>query len=1545
MLHLMKLEDRIVLDGAAVGEAIDHALDHDAVQADAQADASFAPEDSHDATPFADAAAGAAALLADPEVQADPVDVVLISDNLSDVETLKDAVDPDAEVIVYDADGATAEDVMGRVAALSEGLGRPIESVTILSHGGEGTFHLGKDAISAETLADHSAAWETLDSVLAEGGRINLFGCNVSGGEDGGQNFLDALADATGAEVFASDDVTGHGGDWDLEAASGDGDSPAMTALDVDALDVYSHTLQNVSYTEDGDPVAIDPTVTITTTTSSYLESATVTLTGIEDGGAEQLDIDLLDTSINLEVVNQGDDTIVIELSGTEVVGNYERVLRTLTYENTSDDPTEGARNIQIETTELGGANGDAFSHLISVSAVNDAPTIIVRPNEQAYELGGEPTYISPNVFIDDPEENYSRLDISVTDADAYDTLQIIPKAGSGLELNGNDIVYNDVVIGNFIGDSSGATIAISFNATAVQTDAVRAIVDSVAYSNDSNVLPDSLLTNVEFTLEDSSGITDQDQVAISLTKPNVAPENLYNGDGNGFPTDPLVVNEDEMFVFSTANGNAISISDPDAPADADLQVTLTVTNGVLDAVDGTGADIDHDATNSVIITGTMGQINAALNGLTYRTKETDWSGADNLTIETSDLGNLGTDGIELTDTDIIDIDVQPINDPPSLSVRDPYVTNVNTPIVFDDVYGTQITIEDVDAGNASIEVNLGVVAGSLSLSEENVQLLDDVVGNGTNELTLTGSLEDINSALNGMVYRPPADEAVTDSLTVEVDDQGNTGLEPTVQPPTKQVIDIRVLEIASEPLQYFEGEGPLFINPDLEIDSFNIDGLESYMVSAQIQITNVQDIGSETLRVEYGDGLDEQSFDEMGIDVTYDSQTGILTLSGLATVDQYETVLQHIAYKNSEPEPNVTANRNVEYQLTGLNNVQSGVFYSTQIDVRPTNDVPVVPINNRFLTDPIEQIDFSEGTGSQLGDPEIVDEIQSIGDIDSDLSDGFLEISFVTYREGQWQNMNGEILAERALQRLNPDAAIGLDISDDQIEEISETPITWYDRIMIVEGNGITINGNEILYNDVSIGTVQITTEIDAVESGNNSIEEGGQIIRIEFNENIVQFRDSATGANEAVKQLISQIIYRNINDDNPVEGLHVLQFELNDGDTGNALYQETPESGYDLKIVQSQAINDRPINSYNGQEFDNGDAFLSAPIDVDPSDTFIFSQTQGNALSINDVDAYSYDPATGAIVERDVEVTLTANHGTLTLIGQNTDNVEVTSEGVGMVLTLKGTVDEINQALANSLAYTPESGYVGGDTITMTTNDLGNTGGDPLTTTNTLPINVLAGPGGPYRPPYEPPPFERPPLEPIWRPGIGEQEGIGIGPIIYPGEVQDTGDLQDVARALTAPCGDDVLYQCCTLEEALKIGCRFAPAIDPDARLCNITWDYMSNTLGFEDPFVPRIDGQYFNEELDLFNRLFMKEVESDPGFQVEPGVFADAFGMEEEAEFAKYNRDEEHDVYSQFSMQEAQGFNDMAPGELKEAFLKGMEGMDRPGRWDDDGDASEC
>ena len=70
-----------------------------------------------------------------------------------------------------------------------------------------------------------------------------LYGCNVGTGAIG-QQFVESLAQLTGADVAASDDVTGGvvaGGDWALESTTG----PIESAVPVAEKDLqqYEHTL------------------------------------------------------------------------------------------------------------------------------------------------------------------------------------------------------------------------------------------------------------------------------------------------------------------------------------------------------------------------------------------------------------------------------------------------------------------------------------------------------------------------------------------------------------------------------------------------------------------------------------------------------------------------------------------------------------------------------------------------------------------------------------------------------------------------------------------------------------------------------------------------------------------------------------------------------------------------------------------------------------------------------------------------------------------------------------------------------------------------------------------------------------------------------------------------------------------------------------------------------------------------------------------------------------------------------------------------------
>nr|WP_234917077.1 hypothetical protein [Aeromonas caviae] len=85
------------------------------------------------------------------------------------------------------------------------------------------------------------------------------------------------------------------------------------------------------------------------------------------------------------------------------------------------------------------------------------------------------------------------------------------------------------------------------------------------------------------------------------------------------------------------------------------------------------------------------------------------------------------------------------------------------------------ISVKDVDAGSAPMSMVLRVEHGVLTLLGTAGAV--SVQGAGTNVVTLVGSLDDLNSLLNGNLhYEPARDFWGEDNLTITTSDQGNTG-------------------------------------------------------------------------------------------------------------------------------------------------------------------------------------------------------------------------------------------------------------------------------------------------------------------------------------------------------------------------------------------------------------------------------------------------------------------------------------------------------------------------------------------------------------------------------------------------------------------------------------------------------------------------------------------------------------------------------------------------------------------------------------------------
>jgi hypothetical protein len=118
-----------------------------------------------------------------------------------------------------------------------------------------------------------------------------------------------------------------------------------------------------------------------------------------------------------------------------------------------------------------------------------------------------------------------------------------------------------------------------------------------------------------------------------------------------------------------------------------------------------------------------------------------------------------------------------------------------------------------------------------------------------------------------------------------------------------------------------------------------------------------------------------------------------------------------------------------------------------------------------------------------------------------------------------------------------------------------------------------------------------------------------------------------------------------------------------------------------------------------------------------VNEGTVLTFSDGNGNPIRVSDVDVAETPGGT-------LTTTVSVEHGTLTATA--TPGAIVTSNGTASV-TISGMADEVNAALAG-LSYRHASNYTGADTLTILTNDNGNTGiGGPLTDTKTIRINII--------------------------------------------------------------------------------------------------------------------------------------------------------------------------------------------------------------------------
>jgi uncharacterized delta-60 repeat protein len=123
-------------------------------------------------------------------------------------------------------------------------LGRQnIASLHIVSHGEAGGLDFGSSQLNLGDLPGYASQLQSWGKALTNDADLLLYGCDVAQGELG-KAFTSILSQLTGADIAASNDITGNaskGGNWTLEYQTGS--IEAELAFQAGTLNQYSHRL------------------------------------------------------------------------------------------------------------------------------------------------------------------------------------------------------------------------------------------------------------------------------------------------------------------------------------------------------------------------------------------------------------------------------------------------------------------------------------------------------------------------------------------------------------------------------------------------------------------------------------------------------------------------------------------------------------------------------------------------------------------------------------------------------------------------------------------------------------------------------------------------------------------------------------------------------------------------------------------------------------------------------------------------------------------------------------------------------------------------------------------------------------------------------------------------------------------------------------------------------------------------------------------------------------------------------------------------------
>jgi ELWxxDGT repeat protein/VCBS repeat-containing protein len=632
--------------------------------------------------------------------------------------------------LAQDDEAATAEDAAVTIAVLANDLDldgkKKLEIVSIDASGTLGQVSLNPDGTITydpngqfDHLSDGETATDTFTYTIKDkhGGYDTATVTLTITGKGGGNTAPVAQADAftTGEDVALTGNVLADNG----AGADADVDGDPLTVNTAPVTGPANGTLVlaadgSFTYTPDADFNGTDSfTYEVSDGTSTDQATVTITVDPVNDAPVAQADAFTTDEDVALVgnvLADNGagadadPDGDALTVNTTPVSGPANGTLVLNADGNFTYTPDADFHGTDSFTYEVSDANGgtDQATVTITVDPVNDAPV--------------------------------AQADAFTTDEDVALTGNVLADNGAGADADpdGDALTVNTTPVA---GPANGSLTLAADGSFTYTANAQFNGTDSFTYE-----------------VSDGNGGTDQATVTITVDPVNDGPVNTVPG--------AQAMAEDTVLVLSSAGGNAISVADVDVDETPAPDNVLRVSMDTLVGVPGQSAGLlslaqttgltftfgDGTADSSLEFLGTVADINAALDGLTY-TPTSGLSGDVRLRIFTLDQGHTGEGGV-LNDVDEVAITISPVNDTP-VAQADAFTTDEDVALLGN-VLANNGAGTDADPDGDALTVDTTSVVGP---------------ANGALALNADGSF----------TYTPDADFNGTDSFTYEVSD-GNGG-------------------------------------------------------------------------------------------------------------------------------------------------------------------------------------------------------------------------------------------------------------------------------------------------------------------------------------------------------------------------------------------------------------------------------------------------------------------------------------------------------------------------------------------------------------------------------------------------------------------------------------------------------------------------------------------------------------------------------------------------------------------------------------------------